>query len=69
MASLTRCLCKLTDCAYYTAVPDYPDQCDCQHADKGHYMHNPCPLYRKNWAKFDEDKMKVLNGIRKKRAI
>ncbi|MCC6546852.1 hypothetical protein IT570_06745 [Candidatus Sumerlaeota bacterium] len=69
MSSPIRCLCKLSDCAFYTAVPDYPDQCDCTHTDKQHYMHNPCPLYRKNWAKLDGDKMKSINAIRKKRTI
>ncbi|CAN5412304.1 hypothetical protein BH09SUM1_BH09SUM1_12400 [soil metagenome] len=49
MPSLTRCLCKLDDCAYFNAVQMGPGECDCAHTDKHHYMTNPCPLYRKNW--------------------
>lgn len=69
MALVTRCLCTLSDCAYYSAVPDHADQCDCKHTDKAHYMHNPCPLYRKNWAKFDENKMDIIKAIRRKKGV
>ena len=62
-----RCLCKLSDCAYYNSVPGHPEQCDCSHADKGHYMVNPCPLYRKNWAAASTDAARIRELMLKKR--
>lgn len=63
---LTRCFCELRDCAFWNA-PKPPVQggdCDCAHPEKHHYMRQPCPLYRKNWAaaasKADELKKKFF---------
>lgn len=61
--ALTRCTCRLTDCAYFSAVAGgKPAECDCSHPDKEFYMSNPCPLYRKNW----EDKAANLDDLKKK---
>jgi hypothetical protein len=47
----TRVNCKLRDCAYYHAVGENVELCDCSHPDKPFYMSNPCPLYRKDLMK------------------
>lgn len=66
---LTRCHCKLTDCAFYHAVANAGPtggDCDCSHTDKPHYMINPCPLYRKDWQK-NAGAVTTVPGFKKKR--
>jgi len=71
----TQCVCKLSDCAYFTVAPPRPaapgqphGNCDCLHADKPDYLHNPCPLYRKEWLEKQGDKLAELKNrlLRKK---
>lgn len=62
-AKLTRCLCKLSDCAYYQQVPGNSAECDCLHHDKARYMFNPCPLYRKEWARTSSAQLGRIKDI------
>ncbi len=67
---LVRVKCKLDDCAYYHAVKENNDECDCSHPDKSYYMKNPCPLYRKDWQRSKVDKAEEIRAkIMKKRKL
>lgn len=65
----TRCLCTLSDCAYYNEVEGMADKCDCAHPDKEYYMTNPCPLYKKEWADKHKSAQHFRDMLRKKRQL
>lgn len=54
MANLTRVECKLTNCAFLVQPADNPG-IFCNHSDKKHHLaEEPCPLYRPDWTKSND---------------